>query len=100
MPPHPRGIAMRLDAGRSGSPPCPRRGWIDEHAAAEDAQHRPEERRLAAPGRPAHARRPRSEERRVGKECVRTCRSRWSAYHLKKNTTYDKMMREVMNTHT
>src|SRR3546814_13908031 len=23
----------------------------------------------------------RSEERRVGKECVRTCRSRWSAYH-------------------
>src|SRR3546814_3515248 len=24
--------------------------------------------------------RPRSEERRVGKECVRTCRSRWSPY--------------------
>src|SRR3546814_6557499 len=24
---------------------------------------------------------PRSEERRVGKECVSTCRSRWSAYH-------------------
>src|SRR3546814_4633127 len=23
----------------------------------------------------------RSEERRVGKECVRTCRSRWSLYH-------------------
>src|SRR3546814_19151778 len=23
----------------------------------------------------------RSEERRVGKECVSTCRSRWSAYH-------------------
>src|SRR3546814_1827490 len=22
-----------------------------------------------------------SEERRVGKECVRTCRSRWSPYH-------------------
>src|SRR3546814_11398279 len=27
----------------------------------------------------------RSEERRVGKECVRTCRSRWSPYHSKKN---------------
>src|SRR3546814_13047041 len=27
----------------------------------------------------------RSEERRVGKECVSTCRSRWSAYHQKKN---------------
>src|SRR3546814_6209285 len=24
---------------------------------------------------------PRSEERRVGKECVSTCRSRWSPYH-------------------
>src|SRR3546814_15487335 len=31
----------------------------------------------------------RSEERRVGKECVSTCRSRWSPYHYKKkiNTT-------------
>src|SRR3546814_5141306 len=27
----------------------------------------------------------RSEERRVGKECVSTCRSRWSPYHLKTN---------------
>src|SRR3546814_13703547 len=26
----------------------------------------------------------RSEERRVGKECVSTCRSRWSPYDLKK----------------
>src|SRR3546814_12667091 len=29
----------------------------------------------------------RSEERRVGKECVSTCRSRWSQYHSKKNTS-------------
>src|SRR3546814_3219335 len=28
----------------------------------------------------------RSEERRVGKECVSTCRSRWSPYHQKKKT--------------
>src|SRR3546814_11347864 len=28
----------------------------------------------------------RSEERRVGKECVSTCRSRWSPYHYKTNT--------------
>src|SRR3546814_16986126 len=27
----------------------------------------------------------RSEERRVGKECVSTCRYRWSRYHKKKN---------------
>src|SRR3546814_4995816 len=31
-------------------------------------------------GCPARASR-RSEERRVGKECVSTCRSRWSPYH-------------------
>src|SRR3546814_18237200 len=31
---------------------------------------------------PGHA--ARSAERRVGKECVSTCRSRWSPYHYKK----------------
>src|SRR3546814_12376802 len=29
----------------------------------------------------------RSEERRVGKECVSTCRSRWSPYHYNKKLT-------------
>src|SRR3546814_7812913 len=29
----------------------------------------------------------RSEARRVGKECVSPCRSRWSPYHYKKNTS-------------
>src|SRR3546814_18819650 len=29
----------------------------------------------------------RSEERRVGKECGSTCRSRWSPYHYKKTIT-------------
>src|SRR3546814_15253248 len=34
----------------------------------------------------------RSEERRVGKECVSTCRSRWSPFHYKKQTcTLSKM---------
>src|SRR3546814_18949031 len=41
-----------------------------------------------APCSPARApprhRSARSEERRVGKECVSTCRSRWSPYHSKK----------------
>src|SRR3546814_2280783 len=32
----------------------------------------------------------RSEERRVGKECVSTCRSRRSPYHENKNTRYNK----------
>src|SRR3546814_17397523 len=32
----------------------------------------------------------RSEERRVGKECVSTCRSRWSPYHYNtKNLVYN-----------
>src|SRR3546814_15633964 len=35
-----------------------------------------------APRSPGFAR---SEERRVGKECVSTCSSRWSPYHYKKN---------------
>src|SRR3546814_19793179 len=34
------------------------------------------------------AERRRSEERRVGKECVSTCRSRWSPYHSKKTNNY------------
>src|SRR3546814_17520711 len=32
-------------------------------------------------GERTHDREHRSEERRVGKECVSTCRSRWSPYH-------------------
>src|SRR3546814_14796835 len=44
------------------------------HAAASKAV------RMAAEGT-------RSEERRVGQECVSTCRSRWSLYHYKNNTT-------------
>src|SRR3546814_14701257 len=32
----------------------------------------------------------RSEERRVGKECVSTCRSRWSPYHSKKTQQHDR----------
>src|SRR3546814_4163986 len=40
---------------------------------------------------PRCARRVRSEERRVGKECVSTCRSRWSPYHYKKQTNKNKV---------
>src|SRR3546814_14664973 len=32
----------------------------------------------------------RSEERRVGKESVSTCRSRWSTYHSKKKSKHHK----------
>src|SRR3546814_15873175 len=44
----------------------------------------------------------RSEERRVGKECVSTCRSRWSPYHEKKKHITKrnniKMNRNKLNT--
>src|SRR3546814_20595021 len=36
---------------------------------------------VAVPGQVGAPPPMRSEERRVGKECVSTCRSRWSAYH-------------------
>src|SRR3546814_14277075 len=36
---------------------------------------------LIQPGQRQSFRVQRSEERRVGKECVSTCRSRWSPYH-------------------
>src|SRR3546814_10962393 len=35
-------------------------------------------------GESLHIRSNRSDERRVGKECVSTCRTRWSPYHKKK----------------
>src|SRR3546814_14311336 len=39
---------------------------------------------LGEEGRAEYASAMRSEERRVGKECVSTCRSRWLQYHSKK----------------
>src|SRR3546814_20818726 len=36
----------------------------------------------------------RSEERRVGKECVSTCRSRWSPDNEKKNNEHEKQREE------
>src|SRR3546814_15553222 len=48
-----------------------------EQQALEHARARAEAEREAA----------RSEERRVGKECVSTCRSRWATYHAKKQSS-------------
>src|SRR6188508_3646552 len=42
------------------------------------------DRRSPAKYRMTRQRPPRSEERRVGKECIEPCRSRWSPYHEKK----------------
>src|SRR3546814_1038638 len=56
-----------------------RRAALDLEPAGKDAGTR-----AARVDRPVHRggdRIQRSEERRVGKECVSTCRSRWSPYH-------------------
>src|SRR3546814_12441986 len=43
----------------------------------------------------------RSEERRVGKECVSTCRSRWSPYHEKnKDTHHNTTHKQAMKLNT
>src|SRR3546814_7262514 len=52
----------------------------------QTGEQRPQAEDLTRPALPGHRnsrqrRLIRSEERRVGKECVSTCRSRWSPYH-------------------
>src|SRR3546814_7472598 len=66
---------------------------VDRDAADREAEGLGIARRIEQPARPDDGKesRPeqdrtaqdhiRSEERRVGKECVSTCRSRWSRYH-------------------
>src|SRR3546814_14055065 len=53
------------------------------------AGQQPQQRRLAGAIGADDADAVRSEERRVGKACVSTCRSRWSPYHPKKQTIKD-----------
>src|SRR3546814_18194630 len=57
-----------------------RRG--DWREAREDRRELREDRRELSEDRREY--RERSEGRRVGKECVRTCRARWSPYHSEK----------------
>src|SRR3546814_16921765 len=73
----------------------------EQETADEDRQHeqpaarrggghrRPILRRSAAEPRGARDRSGRSDERRVGKAWVSTCRSRWSPKHSKTNTTIE-----------
>src|SRR3546814_15350810 len=70
-------------AGRSGPPSSDaacRAVSSSDHADVK-LIHRHCEESQATKQSPAIGKR--SEERRVGKECVSTCRSRWSPYHYK-----------------
>src|SRR3546814_10821660 len=64
---------MRKDAHTAGQSMAQA---MDMPHGAADSAHRPPAPSLSQP---------RSDERRVGKEGVRTCRSRWSPQHSKKN---------------
>src|SRR3546814_14615033 len=78
---------------RHSDPQNPDRQSEDELMVSETSTSAP----VSAPATPAAKRRRlsnrfdtfmgRSEERRVGKECVRTCRIRWLPYHKKKKNT-------------
>src|SRR3546814_11044130 len=59
-----------------------------EQLALQERIHRaPDVEQVAPCHAPVVLEAARSEERRVGQECVSTCRSRWSPYHLKKKKT-------------
>src|SRR3546814_13729550 len=87
------------DVCSSDLPDLHRRAWdFGGGRGGRAAGHRAAER--APAGRGAAPDGGRSEERRVGKECVSTCRSRWSPYHYKKKTRKKKRKTEVQNKRT
>src|SRR3546814_17636281 len=63
-----------------------RKLWLDERPGVSS---RAPPGARAARGRRCGRRGHRSEERRVGKECGSTCRSRWSPYHSNKDSKND-----------
>src|SRR3546814_17009912 len=89
----PRRPGMRAGDAPSGPqqhPAAVRRGDEGDARPYQDRQPGRSERQLwpvDPRGRTQADRGLRSEERRVGKECVSTCRSRWSPYHQNKKET-------------
>src|SRR3546814_11108121 len=60
---------------------CRNRIVVATHRPAEDGKHQNRRRPRQVAGQSEGTEGRRSEERRVGKECVSTCRSRWAPYH-------------------
>src|SRR3546814_9641538 len=74
------------DQGEKGEGGADRRGGLGRQVGqrmAPDQCHGAGRRNgdVNKQGHPGRGHMDRSEERRVGKECVSTCRSRWSPYH-------------------
>src|SRR3546814_18872423 len=86
-------VFMARSLTPSSPKPRPRRASGSGDVAESGLRAPP---RLRTPPAPA---RERSEERRVGKECVSTCRSRWAPYHAKKkNTKQGDQLRNLKKT--
>src|SRR3546814_8280726 len=81
-----RPILGRLDNSIAFEPAGEREMQGDRKQIERDETVESELERVVGVGRmkPVAHRPHRSEERRVGKECVSTCRSRWSPYHSQK----------------
>src|SRR3546814_11300401 len=75
--PPPRGPVGRLGAQARNGGGCSRFSSSSACSSCCSAAARSGSPRAA----PSRSTWPRSEERRVGKECVSTCRYRWSPYH-------------------
>src|SRR3546814_19917918 len=58
-----------------------RNGRLADRSVAVEGLRAALDQRKASPAQIADAARARTEGRRVGQECVSTCRSRWSPYH-------------------
>src|SRR3546814_15573055 len=82
-----QGVDELLEAGREAQHPlgqCPGEVVVEERRVlGEQFVHADHVQPLDTAGGKAvkTVQADRSEERRVGKECVSTCRSRWSPYH-------------------
>src|SRR3546814_16437597 len=77
--------ALPISRRRDLRSPAVARGRPPAAGADRRAGRQPRRRAQSGDGAHVHRQSARSEERRVGKECVSTCRSRWSPYHSKKN---------------
>ena len=71
------------DHEQNGSSPEPDAGGLSTAVAVDEPENRPRHATSSEPFGSLLVRRGlvRSEERRVGKECMVQCRSRWSPYH-------------------
>src|SRR3546814_17392726 len=78
LPPHPTAFATAIFLNEIGEPAQKIVKLLFRPSGQSEAGKIG---RVSPPVCREHTCRGRSEERRVGKECVSTCRSRWSRYH-------------------